>query len=43
MTTESIGSISAERHRVFKENNHSTGNFKAGVIDFVAGSLGNDQ
>lgn len=42
MTTKSIaGTISAEMPHVPKENNHTMGNIKDGVIDFVAGSLGN--
>ncbi|KAM0735593.1 Mitochondrial ornithine transporter 1 [Formica fusca] len=41
MTTKSIaGTISAEMPHVPKENNHTMGNIKDGVIDFVAGSLG---
>lgn len=47
MTMESVaGSIGADMHHVPKENYIKSiatmpGNIKAGVIDFVAGSLGN--
>lgn len=44
MTTESVaGRINVEIPHVPQKNNRAMGNIKDGMIDFLAGSLGNVQ